>query len=290
MNTSDPVIDFRVQPPFKSFLDMHFYEDRNDESDPDARLPFGHDRLVTPAMTSGSLGSFLEEMDEADLAHAVIVGQRAAGRWGRVSNDDIAELVRLYPERFSGFGGVDPTENDAVQQVERMIADLGLSGVALIPGWNDLPLEDDDPAVLPVYEICETLDVPVIVTASHYIGADLEYSNPVHLQHVVETFPRLTLIVGHGSWPWTTAAVALAMRYPNVYLMPEFYMYTPGMPGARDYVDAANTFLADRLLYSSCFPSRSLGEAQNLFGSLPLTEVARRRAMYSNGLELLGLN
>jgi predicted TIM-barrel fold metal-dependent hydrolase len=284
------VIDFRVQPPFRSFLDMHFYEERTDESDPDKRVPFGHDRQVTPSMTSGSLELFLKEMDEAGLAHCVLVGQQAGARWGRVANEDIAELVDTYPDRFSGFGGLDPTEAGVQGMVEQLISDLGLSGISLIPGWSDDPLADDDPMVFPIYEACEALGVPVIITASHYIGLDMAASDPVHLQHVVEAFPKLTLIVGHGSWPWTMSAVALAMRYPNVFLMPEFYMYTPGMPGAQNYVDAANTFLSTRTLYSSCFPGRSLVEARKLFESLPLTNESRRRTMYHNAHGLLGLN
>ena len=288
MNSSSAVIDFRVQPPFKSFLGIHFYEVRKDQTDPDNRLPFGHDRIVTPAMTGESFHAFLDEMEEAGVGHAVIVGQRAGSRWGLVSNEDISELVREHPGRFTGFGGVDPTQSDAVEQLAHLTGPLGLKGVALIPGWNDEPLADDDPLIFPLYEACQETKTPVIVTASHYIGADLEYSNPVHLQHVLEAFPDLTLIIGHGSWPWTMGAVALAMRYPNVYLMPEFYMYTPGMPGAQDYVDAANTFLTDRLLYSSCFPSRSLPEALTLFRRLPLTEEASAKAQYSNAAKLLG--
>lgn len=287
--TGQGIVDFRVQPPYRSFLGMHFFRDTTRSDDPDHRLPFGADRAPIPSKEQGSLDLFMQEMDQAGVDHAVLVGQRSAEKWGRVANEDIAALVASAPGRFTGFAGIDPGEDDAPRQVTSAVRDLGLRGVALLPGWNTVPLADDHPAVMRVYERCAELGVPVIVTASHYIGADMMSAHPVHLQHVVEAIPELVLVVGHGSWPWTTSATALAMRYPNVYLMPEFYMYTPGMPGASDYVDAANTFLMTRTLYSSCYPARGLAEAARLFRDLPLTAEAREHAMSINGRALLGI-
>ena len=284
------VVDFRVQPPYGSFLDMHFFRDLRADTSLDARLPFGTDRAPNPSKEQGSLDLFLAEMDEAGIAHAVIVGQRSADKWGLVSNDDISFLVNAYPLLFTGFAGIDPSDGDAPDQVSRAVEDLGLRGVALLPGWNEPPLGDDDPAVMRVYERCVQHGVPVIVTASHYIGGDMNHAHPVHPQHVVDALPDLPLIIGHGCWPWTTAATALAMRYPNVYLMPEFYMYTPDMPGAVDYVSAANSFLKERTLYSSCYPSRTLKEASELFMALPLSADAQHHAMRLNGRRLLGLD
>lgn len=129
-----------------------------------------------------------------------------------------------------------------------------------------------------------------MVTSSHFIGPDMLHAHPVYLQKVALQFPELTLIVGHGSWPWTTAACSLAMRCANVYLMPEFYMYLPGMPGSRDYVDAANGFLKHRMLYSSCYPSNSLSRALEHFRALDLTESAQEHLLSINAVRLLGLD
>jgi predicted TIM-barrel fold metal-dependent hydrolase len=71
--------------------------------------------------------------------------------------------------------------------------------------------------------------------------------------------------------------------------MPEFYMYVAGTPGARDYVDAANGFLSHRMLYSSCFPTRSLHQALDDFRALPLREETREQLLWRNAARLLGL-
>ena len=284
------IIDFRVQPPFKSFLDIHFFRPRPAVEDPIAGNPFGKGRWPNPSFDQKSIELFLQEMDEVGISVAVIAGQRVAERWGSVANDDIAELVRRYPGRFFGFAGADPVEHGVVDEVRRSVEDLGCRGISILPGWSDPPLFDDDQRVYPIYETCRELGVPLLFTSSHYIGADMTYSMPIHIQKVALDFPELTIIVGHGCWPWTTQACAMAMRCRNVYLMPEIYMHPPDMPGADDYVRAANSYLSHRMLYSSCYPTLSLKQALEEFKLLPIKPASRENMLWHNGARILGLD
>ncbi len=283
------VVDFRVHPPFKSLEDVHFFRPRPETEDSVSGNPFARGRDTPPSFHDRSMETYLAEMDAAGVDHAVISGQQVAARWGSSSNDDIAELVRERPDRFSGFAGLQPHAPDLVGEAERAVYDLGLVGVALTPGWADPPVKDDDLNLMPLYRWCADNAVPVMVTSSHFIGPDMLYAHPVHLQRVALKFPALTLIVAHAAWPWTLAACSLAMRCTNVYLMPEFYMYLPDMPGSRDYVDAANGFLKHRMLYSSCYPSNSLAKALELFRGLDLTSSAQEHLLSTNATRLLGL-
>jgi hypothetical protein len=267
------VIDFRVQPPYRSLRKLHFYRPRPEVEDPATGNPFAFARPADPSFDS--LDRFHDEMDAAGIAHAVIVGQRAADRWGRADNGDIAELVRSHPGRYSGVAGVDGNEPAAPRHVERALDDLGMAGIHVVPGWSDPPLTEDSPRLLELYEICAERGAIVVITSSHYIGDDLEHARPVHIQRAAQRFPNVRFVIGHACWPWTLQAIAVAMRCPNVYLMPEFYLYLAGMPGAADYVDALNTFLRHRVLYSSCAPSRSVGHALSLAAALPIAEASR---------------
>lgn len=56
----------------------------------------------------------------------------------------------------------------------------------------------------------------------------------------------------HGSYPWVPQVLFSCMCRPNMYLAPDMYMYN--MPGAADYVTAANGFLRDRFLFGSGYP------------------------------------
>jgi len=283
------VIDFRIQPPYKSFLGIHFYRPRPRVQDPVKGNAFDMSRKPTPSFDLKTMASFVREMDEAGVEVAVIMGQQAAPRWGSVVNDDIAEIVREYPGRFLGFGGVDPIKEGAVHEVRRCLEDLGCRGIAILPGWSEPPLFDDDERVYPIYETCQKANAAVMITSSHWIGADMTYSMPTHIQKVASDFPELTIVVGHGCWPWTTQACAMAMRCTNVYLMPEFYMYIPDMPGASDYVQAANGYLSHRMLYSSCYPSRSLSQALEEFRQLPIRPASQENMLWRNGARILGI-
>lgn len=284
------IIDFRVQPPYKSFLGIHFFRPRPAAEDPVAGNPFAIGRITPPSFEQQSIELFVQEMDEAEIDLAVVTGQRTGPQGRSASNDDVAELVQRFPGRFVGFAGVDPLEPGAVAEVRRSVERLGCRGIAVLPGWSDPPLHDDDETVYPIYEACRALGVPVVITSSHYIGPDMTYSLPIHIQKVAFDFPELTLIIGHACWPWAVQACAVAMRCPNIYLMPEFYMYIPDMPGADDYIKAANSYLARRMLYSSCYPSRSLGQALAEFRALPLRPGSEENMRWYNGARLLGLS
>jgi predicted TIM-barrel fold metal-dependent hydrolase len=284
------IIDFRVQPPYRSFLDIYFYRTRPTVPDPMRLTQYELGRMESPSFRERSIERFVSEMDSLGVDVAVIMGQRAGPAWGIVDNRDIADLVHRYPGRFVGFAGVDAHDPAAPDEIRRSVEDLGCRGISVLPGWSDPPLHDDDKRVYPIYETASSLGIPVVVTSSHFIGPDMSYAMPEYLQRVALDFPELAIIVGHASWPWTTQACALAARCHNVYLMPEFYMYVPGMPGARDYVDAANGYLSHRTLYSSCFPTRSLDQALENFAALPLTGEARERLLWRNAAGLLGLD
>jgi predicted TIM-barrel fold metal-dependent hydrolase len=283
------IIDFRVQPPYKSFLGIHFFRPRPPEEDVVAGNPFGKGRWPIPSFEQRSIESFVIEMDQAGIDVAVVMGQRTGSRGGNAENDDIADLVARFPGRFVGFGGVDPADERAEIELHRCIEDLGCRGIAITPGWSDPPLYDDDRRVYPIYQACLDLDVPVMITSSHYIGADMTYSMPTHIQNVALNFPELTIIVGHGCWPWTLQACAMAMRCHNVYLMPEIYLHPPHMPGAQDYVSAANSYLSHRMLYSSCYPTLALQQAMEGFRALPLQPASQENMLWHNGARILRL-
>jgi predicted TIM-barrel fold metal-dependent hydrolase len=283
------VIDFRVQPPFASFLDIYFYRRRPDVVDPVKVNAFSIGRRTSNTYAERSSELFVEELDGAGIDLAVIMGQRAGPTWGSVMNDDIGELIRRYPGRFAGFAGVDPQEPGATDEIRRSVEVLGCRGIALLPGWSDPPLRDDDRKVYPLYETAAELGIPVMITSSHVIGPDMSFAMPEHIQRVALDFPQLTIVVGHACWPWTTQACALAMRCTNVYLMPEIYMHVPNMPGAQDYVDAANSYLSHRMLYSSCFPTRPVDQALEDFRRLPIAPEIQENLLWHNGARVLGL-
>jgi hypothetical protein len=47
----------------------------------------------------------------------------------------------------------------------------------------------------------------------------------------------------------------------NLWVLPDFFQFIPGFPGAQDWVEAANHYLGDRMLYASSYPVRPLKQS-----------------------------
>ena len=126
----------------------------------------------------------------------------------------------------------------------------------------------------------------MLYTLSGQAGPDVSYSNPVHVDRVARDFPTVKFIVRHAFWPWNLEACGVAKKRPNLYLCPDVYW---GMPGYMDWVDAANTYLSDRLLFGTAFPVAPLKPMVELFRKLPFRDGVREKVEYLNGAKLLNL-
>jgi aminocarboxymuconate-semialdehyde decarboxylase len=81
----------------------------------------------------------------------------------QLANDELAELVAKYPDRFPGFIAALPMNNAdaAVKEIERAITKLGATGVQIYTNVNGRPL--DEAAFAPIFEKMAELDLPIWV-------------------------------------------------------------------------------------------------------------------------------
>jgi uncharacterized protein len=278
-----PIIDFRLRPPLKGFLDMVMYSaaERRD------RITRQHGMEPAESAQKKSMDLLLRDMDEAGVTTGVVMG-RYSGLYGSVSNQDVADIVKSYPGRFIGIGSIDPSNRRAaIRQIDEALA-LGLKGINLEPGAYALPLLADDRRLYPVYAYCEDKGVPVTVMAGGSAGPDLSYTYPVHIDRVAGDFPNLKLAISHGAWPWVQEILHVAFRRPNVYISPDQYLCN--MPGMNDYLIAANGYLADRFLYASSYPFLSAKGYAEWFRKLPIRPELLEQIMYGNAARFLGLS
>jgi len=284
------IIDFRVRPPFGAFTTTAIYNRRDPNPDPATARALQMNLPYYRSFAEHSMEAFLDEMDAAGIGLGVVMGRQSPPAYGSVPNEDVAELVARYPTRFVGFGGIDGSDaTRAMKDIERCIAH-GFKGVAFDNGWCDPPLYDDDASLMPLYERCMEAGLIVSFTSSVFVGPDLTYSDPVHIQRVAKRFPKLRIVVPHAAWPHATAICAVAMQCLNVHLIPDFYGYIPNMPGADEYVKAANYYLGHRLLFASSYPVRPLGQSVEQFRALPFaSDEIRSRCLGGNAARLLGL-
>jgi predicted TIM-barrel fold metal-dependent hydrolase len=284
------ILDARVRPPYKSLKQVLAPE-------PGARPPVRRSPLVsgyerTPSMVQKSWERFLEEMDAAGVDQGVLVGRQAGHRI--VSNDDIAELRDEYPDRFpvaiAGINGANVDEG--IWEIERTLREMKFQGIAVDPGWWTPPRYVDDRENHLLYQRCADLGGVLYLTCSLMQGPDISYAEPYRIQRVANTFPTLPIVVVHGAFPFTSEMLGVMIANApqgNLWVIPDFFQFIPGFPGAQDWVEAANHFLWDRILYASSYPVRPLQQSLDEFLRFPYRPEVRENLLGTNAATLFGL-
>lgn len=277
------IIDFRVRPPLGGFLKMALYTE-TERRDRTTRI---HGFEPAPSVRQQSMRLLIEEMDAAGVTTGVVIG-RNSGRYGSLSNDEVAGIVADYPGRFVGAASIDPTNRKvAAQQITDAIK-AGFRAINIEPGSYPSPLLVDDRRLYPIYAQCEDAGIPAIIMAGGSAGPDLGYTAPEHLDRVAGDFPALKIVVSHGGWPWVHQMLHIAFRRPNVYLSPDQYL--ANMPGMDDYVRAADGFLADRFLYASSYPFTPVRDYAAWFKTLPIRPESMEKVLHRNAAALLRID
>ena len=125
------------------------------------------------------------------------------------------EVPRLLYWLFLRQPAYDGPE-EAVDELERAITELGLSGVKLYPSYQHWSVEDSEVA-FPVFAKAEELGIPVLVHLGGSTIIDTTMSPPAKLDIVGRTFRDLKVIIGHGGMPWGREALFMLMKHPNFY-------------------------------------------------------------------------
>jgi predicted TIM-barrel fold metal-dependent hydrolase len=207
---------------------------------------------------------FLAEVREAGLHKAVVVGRHTPSQ--HLPNDTIHGIVHGHDELL-GIGAVEPALQGidaALTEIDRAIDVLGLAGIDLEPGFGEPARHPDDALYWPIYEHLQQRGIPLFLMSGP-TTPDPSYNDPARLAAVARAFPALQIVVYHGYWPHVQQAIGVAFRYENIHLVPDMYLFLPGSEG---YVQAANGFLADQLLFGSSYTFRpirqSIEDAQRL--------------------------
>lgn len=277
------IIDFRIRPPYKEFLGTAMYAQAVRRDGIMRSIGFE----PSNAAVQQSVELMLAEMDEAGVDLGVVVG-RNSGALGSVPNAIVREFCDAHPGRFLSIASIDPTDRKrAVRDIDEAIA-AGFLAVNIEPGGASPPLHTDDRRIYPIYAHCEDRELPVILMTGGNAGPDISYSSPEHLDRVLGDFPALRVVSSHGNWPWVHQILHIAFRRPNLYLSPDYLL--ANMPGMDDYVKAADSWLADRILYASAFPFAPIKEYLEWFRRLPIRPENMKLITYENASRLLNLD
>ena len=275
------IIDFRFRPNTKAILDGI----KNSSMFKATCEAIGFDKRVAQ-----TLPEVVADLDRRGVELCVVSGRDCETTYGfPANNNSVLEFCKAYPNKFVGFWGIDPHKGmAAVREVEHVIKDLGMRGIATDPYLAHCP--PSDARYYPIYAKCVELGVPVFVTTApppQVPRAIMDYIDPRQIDVVARDFPELVLIMSHGGYPFVNEAIFACMRNANVYMDLSEYELAPM---AEVYVDAINKMIGDKVIFASAHPFIEQAEAIRIYNSLSISEETREKFMYKNAARILGLD
>ena len=228
----------------------------------------------------------LGAMDAAGVSVGLLSAWYApTGPW--ITNDEVAALVRAHPTRFAGLAGVDLlSPMSAVRELRRAVNELGMKGLRVIPWLWGLP--PNDRRYYPLYAACVELGVPFCTQVGHTGPLrSSETGRPIpYLDDVALDFPELVIVAEHIEYPWTEEMIALARKYPNVYIDTSAYT-------SKRYPESLVRYMRGsgrrKVLFGSNYPMILPGRALEDLDGLGLDEEARELFLAGNARRVFGL-
>lgn len=218
-------------------------------------------QMLPPFMIDGrnTAEVFLSNMDYAQVQAAVVVQEFIDG----LQNDYLAEVMRLYSDRFFVFGMADYLRDGFYEQAHHLMAECGFRGMA-IPGHRLLghPLTSEE--MMKMFRLMEANDWLLSITLA---DGDEQVAQ---LREVIEECPGLKIAIGHLGManppitpPWENSSwqeqIKLA-RCENVMIESggitwlynsEFYPYPSAVRAIREAADLVGW---DKLMWGSDYP------------------------------------
>lgn len=203
-------------------------------------------------------------------------------------NDVLADAVTKYPAQFIGLGSVDPWSGKAaVQEITRVMVELGLSGLKFQPITQAFFIDDERFA--PIWKTCEELGAVVLIHMGTTAagagtpggrGLELKYGRPIpHLDTLAARYPDLTIVAAHPGWPWHDELAAVALHKANVYF--DLSGWAPKyLPPS--VVKDVNSRLQDKALFGSDYPLFPVERWMSEFDTLSLKPEVRQKVLVDN--------
>jgi len=231
-------------------------------------------------------GAIIDLMDRAGVRQALVTTWHHGESW-RNSDQQVREVMRLFPDRIVGVAAVDADHpRQAVNDLRRAVEEWGFRAMRLVPWlWKRPP---NDKRYYPLYAACVELKIPVCTQVGHTGPlAPSETGRPIpYLDEVAGDFPELPIIGGHLGYPWTDEMIALASSHPNVYIdtsahLPRYY------PSA--LIEFMKTTGREKVLFATNFPMLDFQRCVDQVRQLDLPGDVLQAFLHDNARRVFGL-
>ncbi len=206
-----------------------------------------------PTVVSVTKEEFVADLDEAGIDRAVVLSD------ARTTPDRVSAFVREAPDRFIGFGYVNPLKHGADEEVLKQRHEFGLFGLKLYPTTDGYMA--DDPKAFRVYEAATSIDMPVML---HHAGMPdprdlMRHADPALIDNVACSFPKLKIVVAHLGYPRVDETLYVARKHRNVWCDISWPYGDVNHPSYvymlwRDLLTALNLGVLKKLVFGTDYP------------------------------------
>ena len=132
--------------------------------------------------------------------------------------DVVSKLIAEFPGRFAGLFSLDPTQGQVgVERAAEALSRPGFIGLQIHTHSWDRAFDDRD--YYPYYALAAEKDVPVVMQAGASGGPmPSQCGAPIGIDRPAIFFENVRFVLSHTGWPWTSEAIAMTQKHPNVFL------------------------------------------------------------------------
>jgi predicted TIM-barrel fold metal-dependent hydrolase len=155
---------------------------------------------------------------------AIDIAEKAVSRVNFVTgggNENLAMIIKQYPEKFTGFAHHNIFSTDAAFKLEYAVKKLMLKGYKIIASSQKEPI--DEKSLYPVWEMAEKLEIPILIHFGILGGGggmalNLRNMNPLTLWEVAKMFPRIPFVIPHFGAGYLKELLQLCWSCPNIFV------------------------------------------------------------------------
>ena len=290
-------------------------------------------KLVERLQDLGSLR--IQDMDDSGISKQVlsltlpgvqVFDAPTARALAAASNDELAEAVRKYPQRFAGLTAIAPQDpTSAAKELERGVKKLGFKGAIVNSHTRGEYL--DDPKFWEILEAAAALKAPIYLHPSPppasmvgpFLSRGLDgatygfaVETGLHILRIIvsgafDRFPGLTFVIGHLGeaipywffrFDFMHGRMVADERYegakklerkPSEYFKENIYITTSGMAWEPAILFAQRVMGVDRVLYAMDYPYQFVPEEVRVTDELPISDIDKKKLYQLNAERVFSL-
>ncbi|HLS88430.1 MAG TPA: amidohydrolase family protein [Sphingobacteriaceae bacterium] len=217
---SRPIIDFHAHFPagrWRNPAEMHpalaeYGRERGERMRKEWDFPEPEPPAETEEEIAANAHRWRDELDRYGIQRIVFVTGKG--------NDVLASVVRRHPDRFFGLAHHDPCGENALEELQRAVEELGLVGYKMFGPGFDRPFEDESLKPLWTYLADRKLPVLIHFGLLGHAGGIVHHPriSPLTLFNVAREYADIPFVIPHFGCGYMQELLHLCWSCPNIYV------------------------------------------------------------------------